>query len=187
MTTKEKKKLVTLGFSLLFLLFYSVVEGFDPRHEAQGSEVADAGMYAVVRVADGDTFSVDIDGTVETVRLIGVDTPETVDPRKPVQCFGKEASDRAKSLLAGAYVRLERDASQGDTDKYGRLLRYAFLEDGTNYALATISDGYGVEYTYDEAYAYQDDFRAAAAEAKAAKRGLWADDSCAGNTKQAAI
>ena len=76
----------------------------------------------VVRVIDGDTIQVQFSNQTETVRLIGIDTPETVDPRKPVQCFGREASDYAKGLLAGRIVSLEFDGTQGDRDKYHRLL-----------------------------------------------------------------
>src|SRR4051812_19756968 len=85
---------------------------------------AEAGDGArVTRVVDGDTLVVAVDGHDEKVRLIGIDTPETVDPRKPVQCFGKEASRRMSELLPpGSEVRLERDAEL--RDRYGRLLAY---------------------------------------------------------------
>ena len=76
----------------------------------------------VVRVIDGDTIEVEIDGTSYRVRYIGIDTPETVHPQKPVECFGKEASEKNRELVEGKRVRLEKDVS--DTDKYGRLLRY---------------------------------------------------------------
>lgn len=140
--------------------------------------VATTNFYLVTAVVDGDTFKVSIDGKQETIRLIGIDTPETVDPRKAVQCFGIEASNKAKALLTGKKVRLEADSTQGELDKYGRLLRYAFLEDGTFFSKLMISDGYAREYTYNSAYKYQADFKQAEAEAKIAKRGLWADDAC---------
>lgn len=129
--------------------------------------------YEVVKVVDGDTIDVDIDGTIERLRLIGIDTPETVDPRKPVQCFGREASDKTKALLQGTHVRLEADPSQGERDKYGRLLRYVFMEDGTNVNLLLIAEGYAHEYTYDMPYRYQAAFRAAQNTAREKKRGLW--------------
>ena len=78
--------------------------------------------YSVIDVVDGDTIKVSMNGTITTLRLIGMDTPETVDPRKPVQCFGKEASNKAKELLSGKKVRLEMDPSQGTLDTYGRTL-----------------------------------------------------------------
>lgn len=77
------------------------------------------GPYTVTRVVDGDTIWVDRRGMNEKIRLIGVDTPELYDPRKPVQCFGQEASDYTKALL-GQQVYLEPDPSQDSVDKYGR-------------------------------------------------------------------
>jgi micrococcal nuclease len=136
-------------------------------------------LLKVTKVVDGDTIDVEIDGKVERVRLIGIDTPETVDPRKPVECFGKEASDRAKKVLGGQSVKLEADATQDERDKYGRLLRYVFLADGTNFNEQMIRDGYAHEYTYHLPYKYQTEFKTAEKEAKAAKRGLWADGACA--------
>ncbi|MFA6005160.1 MAG: thermonuclease family protein [Patescibacteria group bacterium] len=133
---------------------------------------------AVTKVVDGDTIHVLIDGTKQTVRLIGVDTPEVVDPRKPVQCFGKEASARAKELLTGKSVKLENDPTQGDKDKYGRLLRYVFMEDGTNFNKKMIEDGYAHEYTYNLPYKYRDEFKQAERDARLHKRGLWADGVC---------
>ena len=85
--------------------------------------------YAVTKVVDGDTIAVLMDGKKVTIRLIGMDTPETVDPRKPVQCFGIEASDKAKELLTGQAVEIEQDDSQDTYDKYGRLLAYVYLPD----------------------------------------------------------
>jgi micrococcal nuclease len=135
--------------------------------------------HRVVRVVDGDTVVVDIGGTSTKLRLIGLDTPEVVDPRKPVQCFGKEASTKAKELLEGARVRIEMDTSQGTVDKYGRTLAYVYMEDGTLFNKKMISDGYGHEYTYRLPYRYQTDFKAAEKTAREEKRGLWADNACA--------
>lgn len=143
-----------------------------------GISNAKSGFYPVTHVIDGDTIQVVIDNKKETLRLIGIDTPETVDPRKPVQCFGKEASAKAKSLLSGKSVRLEADPTQGERDKYQRLLRYVFLENGTNFNKLMIAEGYAHEYTYNTPYKYQVEFKQAQKEAEANKRGLWADDAC---------
>lgn len=143
-----------------------------------------SGLYTVSSVIDGDTIQVIIDNKKETLRLIGIDTPETVDPRKPVQCFGKEASAKAKSLLSGKSVRLEADPTQGERDKYQRLLRYVFLEDGTNFNKLMISEGYAHEYTYNTPYKYQSEFKMAQKEAEASKVGLWADNACPTGTPQ---
>ena len=138
--------------------------------------------YPVVRVVDGDTIVALIHGAEEKVRLIGLNTPETVDPRKLVECFGKEASDEARKILSGTSVRLETDPSQAVRDKYGRLLAYIFLPDGTNFDKMMIENGYGYEYTYDTPYKYQTEFRSAEKSAKENKRGLWADNVCVNGT-----
>ncbi len=134
--------------------------------------------YPVVKVIDGDTFAVAMDGRNVTVRLIGIDTPESVDPRTTVQCFGREASQKAREILSGTTVRLEKDPSQGELDKYGRLLAYAFLQSGMNIAEYMIVEGYGHEYTYNLPYKYQTEFKAAEQKAREEKKGLWADDAC---------
>ncbi len=134
--------------------------------------------YTVTRVVDGDTIVVRINDGDESVRLIGLDTPEIVDPRKTVECFGKEASDEAKKILAGKTVRLETDASQDFRDKYGRLLAYVILTDGTNFNKFMIANGFGYEYTYKVPYKYQADFREAEKIARENKSGLWAEGIC---------
>ncbi|MDO8522286.1 MAG: thermonuclease family protein, partial [bacterium] len=133
--------------------------------------------YPVTKVVDGDTVAVNINGKNATVRLIGLDTPETVDPRKPVQCFGEEASKKAKEILTGKSVRLETESSQGQLDKYGRLLAYIFLEDGTLFNQLMISEGFGHEYTYNLPYKYQKEFKQAEKTARENNRGLWATDA----------
>lgn len=142
--------------------------------------------YPVVKVVDGDTIAILMNGKSVTLRLIGIDTPETVDPRKPVQCFGKAASDKAKELLAGKTVRLEFDASQGTLDKYGRTLAYVFLADGIFFNEYMIAAGYAHEYTYNLPYKYQVGFKEAEKRAREEKKGLWADETCAGDTKKSA-
>lgn len=138
-------------------------------------------LFKVSKVIDGDTIDVEISGESKMLRLIGINTPETVDPRKPVQCFGLEASNKAKEILAGKNIVLEIDDSSGDRDKYGRFLRYVFLEDGTNFNKLMISEGYAYEYTYDVPYRYQNEFKKAEQEAREAKRGLWAENTCSGS------
>lgn len=133
----------------------------------------------VIRVVDGDTTEVSLNGKKETVRLIGIDAPETVDLRESVQCFGKEASNKAKELLYGKTITLESDLTQGNRDKYQRLLRYAILEDGTNFSKLMISEGFAHEYTYQSnPYKYQLEFIQAEKNARENKKGLWADGVC---------
>ncbi len=137
--------------------------------------------YRVVKVVDGDTLDVNIDGKIERLRLIGIDTPETFDPRKSVQCFGKEASNKAKELLMNQFVTLEADESQGERDKYKRLLRYVFLPDGTNFNFYMISEGFANEYTYNDPYKYQAEFKQAQMDARSANKGLWDPLTCNGS------
>lgn len=137
--------------------------------------------YPVERVVDGDTFIALVGGTETRVRLIGIDTPETVDPRKPVQCFGPEASAEAHKLLDGKDVRFTYDAVAGEKDKYGRILAYAFLPDGTFYNEFMVREGYARQYDYDkQKYEYLNEFEAAEAQAKSERLGLWASVSLGG-------
>lgn len=137
------------------------------------------GLHRVVKVVDGDTIKVSIDNKTETIRLIGVDTPETVDPRRAVGCFGREASDFTKKTLSNQNIKLESDVLSGDRDKYQRLLRYVFLEDGQNFNQVLIENGYGHEYTYNSTpYKYQSIFKQAQIDARDNSRGLWAKGVC---------
>lgn len=136
--------------------------------------------YRVVAVSDGDTIKASINGKTETIRLIGVDTPETVDPHKTVQCYGHEASNFTKKTLQDQSVHLHADSSQQDRDKYGRLLRYVFTNDGANFNLLLIQSGYGFEYTYKVPYQYQQQFKNAQAVASNQQVGLWNPSACNG-------
>lgn len=135
-------------------------------------------LYPVIRVIDGDTADVYINGQNERIRLVGLNTPETVDPRRPVECFGLEASNKARDILMGQKVRIETDPTQSIRDKYGRLLAYVFLSDGTLFNKMMIEEGYGHEYTYRLPYKYQKEFRTAEHSARELKKGLWADGVC---------
>jgi micrococcal nuclease len=157
----------------------------DSTQTSQPSSSQD-GLIKIASVVDGDTIKVILNNKTETVRLIGIDTPETVDPRKPVQCFGKEASNKAKAVLTGKKVTLEADSTQGDRDKYSRLLRYVFLEDGTNFNKYMIAEGYAHEYTYSLPYKYQTEFKAAEKQAREQNKGLWSPDTCNGDTTKSA-
>jgi micrococcal nuclease len=123
-----------------------------------------------IRAIDGDTIIVNIAGKKERVRLIGVDTPETKHPRKPVQYFGKEASMFTANMVEGKKVRLEVDQNQ--RDRYKRLLAYVYLEDGTLLNAEIIKQGYGHTYTKFP-FKYMHEFRQYEREARLMKRGLW--------------
>lgn len=135
----------------------------------------------VTRIIDGDTVEVYLNGEeLETVRLIGIDTPETQHPSKPVQCFGEKASQKAQEELGGKRITLEYDSTQGRRGTYGRLLAYIHLPDGTNFNKQMIEEGYAYEYTYNTPYKYQDAFKEAERSARLNNRGLWAPDTCDG-------
>jgi micrococcal nuclease len=148
-----------------------------------GDDAGPAGNQApgegrIERVVDGDTIVVELSSGSEKVRLIGIDTPESVDPRQPVECFGKEASAHTAELLpVGAQVRLVRDAEP--RDRYGRLLAYVYrLPDELFVNLSLVIDGYAVPLTYPPNVAHTDEIVAAAGEAREAGRGLWS--ACGG-------
>ena len=127
----------------------------------------------VVRIVDGDTIIASVGGRDQRIRFIGMNTPESVDPRRPVECFGHEASAHLKSLLhAGDRLRLVRDVEP--RDKYGRLLAYVYRSsDGLFVNLTQVSDGYAQVLTIPPNIAHVDDFRVAERQAREAHRGLW--------------
>src|SRR5690606_12515124 len=143
-----------------------------------GGPSADAGEGTVVVVVDGDTIDVDMAGTTERVRLIGVDTPEIVAPDRPAQCFGADASARTTSLLPpGTPVRLERDAVA--RDRYGRLLAYVWrVDDGLLINLDLVEGGFADAVTFGDNEAIYDVLSAAEARARSEGRGLWS--ACGG-------
>lgn len=146
-----------------------------------GTSTQNKKLFIVTNVVDGDTIKV---SDLGTLRLIGMDTPETRDPRKPVQCFGKEASNKAKELLSGKKVYLEFDPANR-IDKYGRTLAYVYREDGLFYNAEMIKQGYAHSYVRFP-HPKLDEFNAYQREARDNSRGLWADTTCNGNTTQAA-
>jgi micrococcal nuclease len=147
-------------------------------------------MGEVTRVVDGDTIEVRITGRADgpgagdtrvggsyDVRLIGIDTPESVKPNSPVECFGREASAAAKALLEGSDVRLVKDVEE--TDRYDRLLRYVYL--GHELANARlVVNGYAAAYTYPPNVRHSELFVALQREASREQRGLWSPETCSG-------
>lgn len=160
--------------------------GTSPTISGPSGESVREGPYRVVRVVDGDTFTIKLGSQTTKVRVIGIDTPESVDPRRPVQCFGKEASARASALLSGKNVWLEVDPNQDTRDRFGRLLRFVWIDNTSDFGLTMIRDGFALEYTYDLPYRYQAQYRSAQVAAKETAAGLWSPSTCAGNTKRAA-
>ena len=143
---------------------------------------ADAeGPFPVVRVVDGDTLIVARPEGETRVRVIGIDTPESVAQDQPVECFGPEAAQRAEQLLAGTSVMLRGDPTQARTDQYGRELDYVWLPDGRLFNHVMLMEGYALEYTFAAPYAYQSEFRAAEQQAAQGGLGLWSPSACGGD------
>jgi len=140
---------------------------------AAGHDGEPASSGRVVRVVDGDTIRVRLGGTEERVRYLGVDTPETVKPGTPVQCFGKAASSFNARLVRARTVRLEFDAER--RDRYGRLLAYVYREpDGLFVNAELVRRGYAQPLTIPPNVAHASDFRRLARSARRGGRGLWA-------------
>jgi micrococcal nuclease len=146
---------------------------------SSGADLSRMLKAEVVAHVDGDTVRVRIAnppqslGAVETIRMLGVDTPETVHPSRPVEAFGKEASDFTKSRLLGKNVLLAFDWDL--RDRYGRILCYIYTEDGVCHNAALIREGYAHAYTRFT-FQFMEEFRGLEKEAREQKRGLWADN-----------
>jgi endonuclease YncB( thermonuclease family) len=142
-----------------------------------GSLIPGEERFLVTKVIDGDTIQIKINGKAVSVRLIGIDTPETVDPRRPVGCFGKKASNETKRLLEGNEVILTKDVT--NADKYNRLLRYVYLpiSGGDNLFVNDylVRQGFAKNYTYPPDVKYNERFLAAEKEARENLRGFWAE------------
>ena len=134
---------------------------------ATASPTTNRMQATVTKVVDGDTITLD---TGQTVRYIGIDTPETVSPSQPVQCYGREASAKNKELVEGKTVELEKDISE--TDKYDRLLRYVYI-DGIFVNDYLVRQGYAHSSSYPPDIKHQDQLREAEQEARNQQRGLW--------------
>jgi micrococcal nuclease len=161
-------------------------EEADPRPKAKSSTSAPAEpekrirRYAVLRVIDGDTVELDYKGGT-TVRVIGIDTPETVSPSVPDECGGPAASRTAHQLLDGERVAIRFDATQGRRDYYGRLLAYLSIPGVGDFGLAMLKRGRAAEDTYDSAYKMQGRYQRAEAQARSTDRNMWG--KCGGPDK----
>ena len=156
---------VTASFALLIGLASCSGSSSQPNGQADLGKIA--------HVIDGDTVDIDINGRTERVRLIGVDTPETKHPTKPIECFGPEASAYLTQLLPkGTAVRIERDVEA--RDRYGRMLLYLYLgSDNLFINLDLVARGYGTPMSIEPNTFHRNDFVRAAAQAEAANVGLW--------------
>lgn len=181
---------LTLGITAVlvlndqFVASFSVDDGQSSATVAQQSSsalsVAPANLVSVVRVVDGDTFAALVDGKEEKVRMLGINAPESVDPRRKVECFGKEASAELHLLLDGKSVELVSDTTQDDRDKYNRLLRYVALADGSDVGAMMIKEGFAYEYTYRLPYERQKEYKQFQSDGETSGKGLWAKSACDG-------
>ncbi len=176
---KRTKRAMLLALTTVLLALGTRMGWFQSAQ--QKLEQTQPGQYRVVRFDDGDTIAVDMNGTSETIRFIGVDTPETHDPRKAVHCFGQAAAQFTKQTIGTSTVRLESDPLSSNRDRYKRLLRYVYLPDGRLLNLEIISQGYGFAYT-GFPFTKSEQFTAAQTAAREAKRGLW--NSCTPSVNQ---
>lgn len=168
---RTRRQIISLLITLLvFMTSYYLKE--HPQQAIQITAPIELGSYRVTEFADGDTISVDMNGKIERVRFIGVDTPETQDPRKPVQCFGKFAALYTKQLIGDKPVRLEADSLSTNRDRYNRLLRYVYNSENKLVQAEIIKNGYGFAYT-SFPFTKLAEFRKYEAEARAQNKGLW--------------
>jgi micrococcal nuclease len=185
LSKKNQKLLISLVVILLWTIFVPKDIGQEQPNEVQITPVEIASNSAntkkenlqkvkVSRVVDGDTIELE---NGQKVRYIGIDTPETVDPRRDPQCFGKEASLRNKELVENKEVYLEKDVSE--TDRYGRLLRYIYVEEnGVSVNEQLVKEGYAAASSYPPDVKYQEKFRIAEQEARNNQKGLWQEGLC---------
>jgi micrococcal nuclease len=144
----------------------------------EGNDIKQNTLYKVNYIYDGDTISILYKGRQKTIRLLGIDTPETVDPRKPVQCFGEQASLKTKELLNNRSISLVFNLNREQKDKYNRYLGYVYRDDGLDINRYLIEHGYAREYTYGKPYERQKEFRKLEKQAKERSIGLWNTDNC---------
>lgn len=170
----RKKHISLLGlalFACVSLLQYNANNGGVQDVTKQASE-HQPGLYEIDHFVDGDTIAVKMNGTTESIRMIGVDTPETHKPNTPVQCYGPAAAAYTKTLIGKNSVRLESDPKSTNRDRYNRLLRYVYLPDGRLVQHELVANGYGFAYTQFP-FTKSQDFVNAQDQAKAANKGLW--------------
>lgn len=170
------KQLLVLLFLLVIGGLFQVFLEYNLNKDTQ-VDLINEGFVKVERVVDGDTFTYDWNGEKRTVRLLGVDTPETVDPRKEVQCFGAEASQISKNLMEGREVRLETDPIANERDKYNREIRYVYLADGRMINRYLVANGYAFA-TPEYQFSLKQEFVNLEKEANISGKGLWNKSVC---------
>lgn len=167
----SKRNISTMVAIIVLLLTFAQSKGWlgEPTQTVTENQ---PGLYAIDHFVDGDTIAVRMNGKSETVRMIGIDTPETHKPDTPVQCYGPAAAAFTKNLIGNNRVRLESDSQNQNRDRYGRLLRYVYLPDGRLVEKEIILGGYGFAYT-SFPFTKKDEFVDYEKQAQTANKGLW--------------
>ena len=169
---RRHKAISTLIFIFALIYVVATQSGW-LKSTAKTVQQSDPGLYTINHYVDGDTIAVNMNGSVETVRFIGVDTPETHKPNTPVQCYGPEAAAYTKAQISKfGKVRLQADPLDTNRDRYNRLLRYVYLPDGTLQDEQLIQKGYGFAYL-SFPFSKKAQFAVDQTAAQAAKLGLW--------------
>lgn len=159
-----KKVLFCLFLCVLVFVFHSRKDTVPFRSQE---------YYEVTHVIDGDTFKVRVNKKEYTIRMLGINTPETLDPRKAVECYGKEASDENKKMLTGSKVRLEFSPKREVKDKYNRFLAYVYDSHNILVNEYLLRNGFAREYTYGSQYSLRKLFKDIEKVAKKNKVGMW--------------
>lgn len=170
MNQARLRRMLLLSFVLLTLVI-SVWQGWVGSVNTKQFMKWQPGSYVVKQFLDGDTVLVDMNGTEEKIRFIGIDTPETHKENTPVQCYGPAAAAYTKNRVGTQRIRLVSDSLTTNRDRYDRLLRYVYLEDGANLNLELVQKGYAFAYAFP--FAKSQEFNAAMESAQKAKSGLW--------------
>lgn len=199
----KKNRVVFIFLCVLFLIFISYFVGYkkgflagdryfssypiktssgNVRNPAENHTPSNYdGSFLVTHVVDGDTIDIEVSGVKNRIRLLGINTPESVAQNRPIECFGKESAERVKELLINQAVTIKLDPNKPEKDEYGRILAYVWRGDNLFINQALIEEGYAYEYTYHkERYQYQSDFKEAEGRAKKEGMGLWAVTTCNG-------
>ena len=182
MNMLTRKKVISLLVTFVVVVItvqLKKIEKFETL-PTQGAAVDTAtSSIRVMRIIDGDTFEAMVDGQVEKIRMLGIDTPESVDPRRPVQCFAKEATKKLHELIFDREIILTPDFSNDDRDKYNRLLRYVSRPDGLLVNEEMIKGGYAYAYIKFP-FERREHYLKLQTAARSMGAGLWATTTCSG-------
>lgn len=168
---KKRRGLMVFATLAIVFAFVAYNQGWLKPFNSKVLMRTQPGSYTVKQFLDGDTVLVDMNGTEEKIRFIGIDTPETHKENTPVQCYGPAAAAYTKNRIASQRIRLVSDSLTTNRDRYNRLLRYVYLEDGVNLNLELVQKGYAFAYAFP--FAKSQEFNVAMEKAQADKTGLW--------------